>query len=102
MQIDLPYCDLTMSENVEELRLQLNDYLYRLRETIETAIEMELTTLQISGGGVSERQLNLMRDQIISDTSSLIRNAVEIIPNEINANVNYETGMITFELVKGE
>lgn len=161
MQIDLPYCDLTMSENVEELRLQLNDYLYRLREAIEIAIEMELASQSTVSESVTRLELEQLSNQILADANAVVRSSlgniesnleekitaikteieaeietfedevngqiedfttsvnanIEVFKSEVNEklldmksemlknislNINYETGMLTYELVKGE
>lgn len=76
MQIDLPYCDLTMSENVEELRLQLNDYLYRLREAIEIAIEMELASQSTVSEAVTRLELEQLSNQILADANAVVRSSL--------------------------
>ena len=73
MQIDLPYCDLSISQNVEELRLQLNDYLYRLREAIETAIDMELASQNVVTESVTRLELEQMSNQILADANAVVR-----------------------------
>ena len=117
MQIDLPYADLSASQNVEELRVQLNDYLYRLREAIEIAIEMELTSQTVVSDSVTRLELRQLSDQILADANSVLRSSLETMEKRINEKIenyrkdmptgltigiNYETGMLTYELLKGE
>lgn len=76
MQIDLPYADLSASQNVEELRVQLNDYLYRLREAIEIAIDMELASQTVVSDSVTRLELRQLSDQIISDANAIVRASI--------------------------